>query len=78
MFNGLGSVWAISMTVYEFLATANNFTKLVVTFRFFAFIFAGLTVASLLPVAFFCINAAIRSHKELNNKETAECNLTAA
>ena len=78
MFNSLGSVWAISMTVYEFLATANNLTKLVVTFRFFAFIFAGLTVASLLPVAYFCINAAMRSHKELNNSETIECKLTAA
>ena len=77
MFNSLGSVWAISMTVYEFLATENNLTSLVLTFNAFAFIFAGLTIASLLPVAYFCINAAIHSYKELS-VDTIDNKLTMA
>ncbi|EDV21134.1 uncharacterized protein TRIADDRAFT_64272 [Trichoplax adhaerens] len=67
VFNSFGSIWAISMSVYEFLAHASYQTSLLKTFFFFRYAFGSITILSLIPVAYFSIKAAIRSSKDVDN-----------
>ncbi|EDV19104.1 uncharacterized protein TRIADDRAFT_62448 [Trichoplax adhaerens] len=71
VFNSFGSVWAIGMTIYAFVADKPSQTSLLVVIPAFIYPFTTIAILSLLPVAYFSVRAAFCNKKDTCNEDDA-------